>query len=124
MSNGSTYTGNFTVMKVSALAHAQTSGNIGVALNGTVPFSIDAWIKFNGLCSQASILMQDSAFTFGIVGDALVFALQGFNTVQSDPGVSALDDEDWHYVCATFDGASVRLYIDGTFNTMQSVSGT
>lgn len=124
MSNGSAYNGNFTVMKVSALSHAQVSGNIGLALNGTVPFSIDAWIKFNGLCSQASILMQEGVFTFGIIGDALVFQIQGYNAVQSDPNISALDDEDWHYLCAAFDGASVYLYIDGQFNTMQSISGT
>lgn len=114
---------NFTVMKVVSHSHATTANNLGVALNGSAPFSVDAWIKFNGLCSMASILQQANGFDFGISGDCLQLSIAGFPTVQSNDSVQKLDDIDWHYVCVTFDGSNVRFYIDGNFNYMQSYFG-
>jgi Concanavalin A-like lectin/glucanases superfamily len=34
-----------------------------------------------------------------------------------------LDQDEWHYICATFDGAWVRLFVDGAFDSATVISG-
>lgn len=115
---------SFIVLKVEALSYAQTTTRMGVVLDGSAPFTIDAWINFNGLCSMAGILSQQNGFNFGIVGNALCLQIPGYPQILSDSSVQALDDIDWHYVAVTFDGTSVRFYINGQFNSLQSYFGT
>ncbi|MBF0167452.1 MAG: LamG domain-containing protein [Alphaproteobacteria bacterium] len=115
---------NFTVMKLTAQSYAQTSSNIGIALDGTAAFSIAAWAKFNGLGDNSSILSKDGTIWFGSVGDILSIQITGYPPLSSNPNVNGLDDTDWHHVCVTFDGSQAKLYIDGFFNTMANISGT
>ncbi len=115
---------NYTLLKLSANAYAQTAADIGINLDGSTPFSIDAWIKFNGLCSSASILSKQGVFDLGISGNTVIFQISGYPPVQSKPSVTALDDETWHYICVTYSGGQVRIYIDGEFNVLQGISGS
>ncbi|NET39502.1 MAG: LamG domain-containing protein, partial [Cyanothece sp. SIO1E1] len=115
---------SYILLKLSANAYAQTADNIGIALDGTMAFSVDAWVKFNGLCSTASILSKDGVFNLGISGNMVVFQIDGYPPVQSDPSKQSLNDETWHYICATYEQGHVRIFIDGEFNVFQSISGT
>ena len=117
------YNANYTVMKVAANSYAQTSADLGINLNGSQAFSVDAWVRLNGLCSEDSILSKEGVFNFGLEGNQVVFAIAGYAPVHSDPKIQALDDEIWHYVCATFDGGNVRLFVDGEFNVVAGISG-
>jgi hypothetical protein len=114
---------NYTLLKLSANAHAETASSIGIDLNGATAFSIDAWVKLNGLCARASIFSKAGVFDFGIAGDTVFFQIHGYPAVQTTPNVSVLDDETWHHVCATYANGQVRLFIDGIFNVFQGISG-
>lgn len=115
---------SYVVMQLEALSYAQTSPQIGVPLDGSAPFSVDAWVSFDGLCSMASILAKDGVFSFGISGDALVLQIAGYPPVYSNPAKQPLTEVDWHHVCATYANGQVRLYVDGAFNVMQAIAGT
>ncbi|MBI2684667.1 MAG: LamG domain-containing protein [Acidobacteria bacterium] len=114
----------FTALTLSGLASAQTASNLGIALDGSVPFSVDAWIRPNGASSLATILGQDGVFQFAVTGRSLTFSIVNAGTVQSSPSFPLDGDQAWHYVCATYDGSNVRLYVDGAFSNGQSFSGT
>jgi concanavalin A-like lectin/glucanase superfamily protein len=116
--------GSYVVMGLDALSWAQTSANLGIAFDGSTPLSVDAWIRFNGLPASTAALSKQGVFSFGSQGPAVAFEFVGLGTVVSDPGQGSLRDDTWHFVCATFDGSMIRLYLDGVFNTGQSVSGT
>lgn len=113
---------SYDVLDLEAAAYAQTQANLGIALDGSVSFSVDAWVKLDGLCSGASILSKRESFAFGISGDQLVLSIAGYPPVQSKPG--SLDHLEWHYVTATYASGQVRLYVDGQFNVLQGISGS
>ena len=115
---------SYTTLKLDAISYVETANDVGVALDGSEAFSIDAWVRFNGLPSTGSLLSQPEGFLFGIEADRLVLHIPGFGDVFSDPTKQAIDDVEWQYVAVCFDGASARFYINGQFNSMQSMSGT
>ncbi len=114
---------SYIVLQLQALAHAETGNDIGIQLNGSAPFSVDAWVSLDGLCSHAHFLSKEGVFAFGLAGDALVFEITGYPPVYSNAARQPLTEADWHYLCATYAGGQVRLYIDGTFNVLQAISG-
>jgi hypothetical protein len=116
--------GSYNALQLDALSYAQTSANIGIPLDGSAPLSVDAWIRFNGLSSSATAIYKNSMFEFGNRGNAVYLFFSGFPMVLSDPSQGSLNDDSWHYICATYDGSSVRLYIDGQFNVFQGVMGS
>lgn len=116
--------GSYNALQLDALSCAQTSASVGIALDGSVPFSVDAWIRFNGLAGNATAIAKSGVFAFGNMGNAVFLQFAGIPIVLSDPNQSALKDDSWHYICASYDGSYVRLFIDGRFNVLQGLSGT
>jgi Concanavalin A-like lectin/glucanases superfamily len=114
----------YTLMRLDADAYAQTDADIGIALDGSASFSIDFWIKLDGLASNAALFSKKGVISVGSDGDTVVFAIHGYPSVYSDPKKQPLDDKLWHYVCVTYAGGSVRIYIDGEFNCLQGISGS
>jgi len=96
-----------------------TNHDVGVALDGSVPFSIDAWIKLNDLGVKVGIL-ESGNFSFHINGNALTLDMAGA-TVGANTSTKTVTDDHWHYVCVTFDGAMVRFYMDGIMLSGQSI---
>ncbi|OEV03899.1 LamG domain-containing protein [Streptomyces oceani] len=114
---------SYDVLELRASSYARTAVDLGIALDGSVPYSIDGWMKLEGLCASASLLSQEGVFSFGIAGRSLVLSITGLPPVRSNPEVSALTSTDWHHVAVTYASNTFRLYIDGEFNTMQAVAG-
>ncbi|PKP26450.1 MAG: hypothetical protein CVU06_03475, partial [Bacteroidetes bacterium HGW-Bacteroidetes-22] len=115
---------NYNALNLLADAYAQTNPEIGLALNGSVPFSIDAWVQFKGLGNETSILSKNGVFNLGIDGYSVICQIKGFPTVWSDSKNDPVGERDWHYICVTFDGSQLRIYIDGKFNTLTGISGS
>jgi len=115
---------DYTALKMSSLSSVRTASNLGIALNGTVPFSVDAWVRFDGLCASAGILSQSGSFAFGIAGDSLVLQIPGYPMASSSPKTQPLQEGSWQYVCVTYQAGQVRFYIDGQFNAFTSVAGS
>ncbi|HEY0149997.1 MAG TPA: LamG domain-containing protein [Allosphingosinicella sp.] len=115
--------GSYNALQLDALSSASVSGLASTLLNGSQPFTVDAWVRFNGLPAQATIIGQNGVFAFGSAGNAL-FLQMGGQTLLSNPSQGGLLDDHWHHICATFDGGMVRFYVNGLFNSGQSFSGT
>jgi len=115
---------SYTVLSLSAFASAQVAPDVGVPLDGSVPFSVDAWVRPHGLGASASILSKDGVFSLGTSGDRVMLQIAGYPAVLSNPARQPLREEQWHYVCVTYGGGQARIYIDGAFNTFQGISGT
>lgn len=114
---------SYVALSLDALSGAQTSAAAGALFTATTAVSIDAWIRFNGLAASTAAIGQDGVFAFGSQGPSVYFQFNNLPIVLSDPTQAQLQDDSWHYICMTFDGAMVRLYIDGQFNTGQSCMG-
>jgi len=110
-------------MSLDALSGAQTSPAAAGRFTGQIQFSVDAWVRFNGLSASTVVLGQNNVFSFGSQGPLVYFQFADLPAVISDVSQSQLQDDHWHYICATFDGSMIRLYIDGQFNTGQSCMG-
>lgn len=114
----------YTVLRLVGGSSLQTAPDVGVRLDGTQAFSIDAWIRFTALGASSSIVSKEGVFRFATAADELLFEIAGLPPVYSDRERYPLGDELWQHVCATFGGGGVRLFINGQLNVFASLSGS
>jgi len=107
-----------------ARAYADLGDDIGVAIDGTHPFTIEAWVRFGGLCADTAILSREGGYRFGLVGRALMFQIDGFPAVVADVEALELGTEVWHFLAVSFDGSEAVLYVDGRQAGRTVVNGT
>jgi len=87
---------------------------------GSAPFSITAWVRNQG---GGTIIGK---FNGGIIG-AYILSINGSGTVtfhrEVDPwtftGTQALPDNDFGHVAVTYDGAEMKIYVNGEFDSAQ-----
>jgi hypothetical protein len=87
---------------------------------GSAPFSITAWVKNQG---GGTVIGK---FNGGIVG-AYILAINGDGTItfhrEVDPwtfsGTKALPDNEFGHVAVTYDGAEMKIYVNGEFDSRQ-----
>lgn len=115
--------GSYIALSLDTLSWAQTSAAAGSLFTAQTQVSVDAWVRFNGLPANTAAISQANVFAFGSQGPSVYFQFAGLPAVLSDLSLAQLQDDHWHYLCATFDGSMVRLYLDGQFNTGQSCLG-
>ncbi|WP_440947633.1 LamG domain-containing protein [Methanosarcina sp. T3] len=115
--------GSYISMSLDALSWAETSAEAASLFTGQIQFSVDAWIRFNGLPANTAVIGKNGVFAFGSQGPSIYFQFADLPIILSDLTVSKLQDDHWHYICATFDGSAIRLYIDGQFNAGQNCMG-
>jgi len=89
----------------------------GESLNITGDITVAAWVKINAVSSQwqSIVTKGDSAWRLSTANDEMKFhfAVTGgppWNFVSGDTEVGA---NEWRHVCGTYDGANMRLYVDG-----------
>lgn len=102
-------------------------------LNGGALFAgvtLDAWIRLDTVAlDEQDILMLDSANGFvniAVYGDSVVFAIDRVPGA-SQAGATAshvLTEGRWVRVTGTYDGATLKLYIDGRLAASQDAPGT
>jgi chitodextrinase len=93
-----------------------SGGNIA-ALSGLTAVTASAWIK-GGVApgsGDAVIVAKDAAFALVVAGHKLLFGVKSSGTwygfgVRS---TSSVDDGNYHFVTGVYDGANVRVYVDG-----------
>ena len=87
---------------------------------GAAPFSVTAWVRNQG---GGTIIGK---FNGGIIG-AYIVTLSGSGTVgfhrEVDPwsfsGTKTLPDNDFGHVAVTYDGAEMKIYVNGEFDASQ-----
>jgi len=99
-----------------------TNDRVSLALSGvTEDNSFSIWFKSSAFSTEPGLLMQTVEPSSGKVGlsidtnDYIRYAFKNaagtFKSVISDSNV--LDNGNWHHVVGTYDGAIMRIYIDG-----------
>jgi len=91
-----------------------------LAFGGTSPFTITAWVKNQG----GGTLM--AKFNGGIVG-AYIVTINGDGTVSfhrevapwAYAGTAALPNDDFGHVAVTYDGAVMKIYVNGQLDAQQ-----
>ena len=99
-------------------------------LEPTSAITIEAWIKASTLGGFRCILTNsDHATTEGYslcLDDAGLISFRmgtGFGSVNYYAmGKKVLKDNLWHHVAATYDGSTMRVYVDGVDNTQTPIS--
>jgi hypothetical protein len=124
MSSNYTPINNYTFGKFKGSDNVSVGTDVGVKINGSASFSIDAWVKFDGLCDGGNIISQDSNFSLSISGKDIIFQLDGYPPVSSSGSDMPLNIDDWFYIVVTYDQAQVLIYINGHVAAQQIIRGT
>lgn len=87
----------------------------GSALNITDELTVAAWVNINqvNVDRQAIVTKGDSSWRLSTTGSDMRFHFAvagGGNYVNGD---TVVGQGEWHHVCGTYDGAYMRLYVDG-----------
>jgi hypothetical protein len=99
--------------------------NSSGAFNSTSAMSIEGWIKTTKTSEYIATRYEVSFYlAVGITSPhTLAFWLNGVTSSWVN-GVTPVDDGAWHHVAATYDGASIKLYVDGNLDASVAGSGT
>ena len=97
------------------------------AFNFPGPFTVETWIKVPQFDApyQAIVTKGDSSWRLqrNAASSTLAFDTTGLSPM-SLTGRTAVDDGQWHYIVATYDGSYKKLYVDGYLDASQAVTGT
>lgn len=75
-------------------------------------FTLEAWLKLNGMGKGISILHKDGVMDWGIDNGCLCLSFAGGVTFCSDAN-APVDRLEWHHVAVTYDLSFVRFFVDG-----------
>jgi hypothetical protein len=93
--------------------YATLGTTIGVPLNGSSPFTFEAWVQFASV-AQGNIISQDGVYAIGVLGGQITVEIENAPlAVASNPQITPLDTTNWHFIAVTFDGGTLTIYIDG-----------
>ncbi|MEG0839425.1 MAG: LamG-like jellyroll fold domain-containing protein [Hydrogenoanaerobacterium sp.] len=90
---------------------AESDSSIGLSLDGSCQFAIDAWVRVDSLQGNQEIISQTGTITFSMEQNYLSLELTGHKKVVGSgyPLLAGI----WHYVCASYYEGYVSLYLDG-----------
>ena len=106
-----------------------------ISLNSN-PFSLECWVKANSFKNNSpfisSIIGMEDGFSTaeirlgdaGISADRLQFVMNTGSIARKLNSVSTLTAGVWYHLAAVWDGAAMRLYVNGVLDATLNVSGT
>lgn len=117
------YPYHYLALTLDGRSYVESPSDIGIFLNASQDFSIDAWLRIGTNQRIRTILSQNDVFAFEVDGLSVCFRINGMPVVCSDPEVFPLCDGQWHYVCVSFLQPWLFLYVDGIQCGMVSCLG-
>jgi hypothetical protein len=97
------------------------------SFNFTGSFTVEGWVKVDSFTTdwQAIITKGDNAWRVQRYGSTnnLDFGTSGLSS-QDMQGSVNVNDGNWHFVAAVYDGSSKTLYVDGRVDAESAVTGT
>lgn len=85
------------------------------------PFSIEAWIFVGPGALNGAVVTKPNEFYLGVMGGVLCGGWFGQGSLLT--GATVLAPNAWHFVAATYDGATLTLYLDGAPDSSMSYAG-
>jgi hypothetical protein len=98
----------------------ETPSDVSLDLTGTA-LTLEAWVKYDAAAADNLGIMSKNGYSdgyrlvvdnpshpisFDVTGEGSVGRVDTAGTISSDP--------DWHHIVGTWDGATMRVYIDGS----------
>ena len=116
----------------SAFSLNGTNANVSIpdapALRFTNAMSVAGWIKTTAGTDRYIATKHEDSFYFAVGGGSVAPHMLSLwlNGVSSSwfTGVTPVDDGQWHHVAATYDGATMRLYVDGHLDNSAASTGS
>lgn len=118
------YPYQYAVLRLDGSGTASCAAQTGVKLDGTQPFTVDAWVRLEDGIVKKTIVSQKDGFSMGIDKNRLFFNMVGYPTVYSSGKNGTVAIGQWVHLCAVYNLSAVTLYIDGISNIYTAVSGT
>lgn len=91
-------------------------------------FSVEVWVKSSSssgtVVAKPYALGSSVSYALLVSGGYAVAAVDSTGGPVTATSASRIDDGQWHLLDLTFDGSSLRLYVDGASPVSSSVSGT
>ncbi len=84
----------------------------GMVMDGKHMFSIEAWIRLNGMGEGISILKKDGVFNFGVSHGKLYFRFGDLDVFQTSSKIK-VNSEMWHHIAVTYDKSCLFFYVNG-----------
>ena len=114
----------------SALEFNGTDGSVEIPLTDELNFtgenaSFSLWFKLNEVGDEGTMLFNRMKYILNINGHGKI-SLGFYNPTWSSVIINWTDrviDTDWHNVVATYDGSSLKLYLDGNLMKTTVTSG-
>jgi hypothetical protein len=101
----------------------EAKSEIGLPLNASQPFSIDAWVRPVDVYAQKSILRQEGVIDFGVDRDMVYLSIDGYPTIISMPQQGVVEKDVWTHICAVYNGSGFFLYVNGVPNLYAAATG-
>ena len=97
-------------------------------LSGLAKASLMAWVDLSSSYTSNGVVLGEKNFQIQITGSKqLQVVLNGstlsFSTVVSPFTTSTLNEKQWYHVAATYDGATLKLFLNGTLVASSAISG-
>jgi chitodextrinase len=110
-----------------ALAFDGSTSYVAIAnsqsLDPTSQLTVEAWVKPQTLLdTQKMIVDKASAYTLGIIGGEVSFGVSGPGLAVTSSG-AGLAAGAWYHIAGVYDGASIRVYVNGEEKGAQNASG-
>ena len=138
---GSALTNSSDVTAVSGLGQnfngaSNQSIDFGTAstLHSSTSLTLEAWINPTSLSASRAILGKANSsnanpfheYLLGIdgTGTKASFSLTTAGALNTLNGTTALSNGTWYHIAATFDGSTMRLYVNGALDASTSASGS
>lgn len=108
----------------------------GIITLNSNPFSLECWVKANSFKNNSpfisSIIGMEDGFSTaeirlgdaGITADRLQFVMNTGSIARKLNSVSTLTAGVWYHLAAVWDGAAMRLYLNGVLDATLNVSST
>lgn len=118
------YPYQYAVLSMDGEKTAEGGSEIGINMDGSVPFTIDGWIRTSESFARKQIIAKKGVFSMGVDGEKLFLHIEGYPAVMASASKGLVVAGEWTHVCAVYSNSAVFLYINGISNIYASIDGS